>query len=182
MPFQLVPFQLVLKQVGSNKLERHLFEQIVFRLEPNESTFCPLNGSRPDESIRSALDYGDLSETFAWAFGQSSAAPTIWAKCLALTTQKFNKGRTKPNLSPNGDRSGYKFRSVQGRGQAFFGETSWNGTSWNGTNRDPPRWKVRTYLPEWRAGGDQVECIGYVSQRAVPPGALAFLCSLRHVN
>src|SRR6266581_7539229 len=51
-----------LKQVGSNKLERHLFEQIVFRLEPNESTFCPLNGSRPDESIRSALDYGDLSE------------------------------------------------------------------------------------------------------------------------
>src|SRR6266568_9346865 len=77
VPFQLVPFQLVLKQVGSNKLERHLFdpepngaseiwfgvEQIVFRLEPNESTFCPLNGSRPDESIRSALDYGDLSET-----------------------------------------------------------------------------------------------------------------------
>ena len=72
VPFQLVPFQLVLKQVGSNKLERHLFEQIVFRLEPNESTFCPLNGSRPDESIRSALDYGDLSETFACAFGQSS--------------------------------------------------------------------------------------------------------------
>src|SRR6266699_2159567 len=83
---RLVPFQLVLKQVGSNKLERHLFdpepngaseiwfgvEQIVFRLEPNESTFCPLNGSRPDESIRSALDYGDLSETFACAFGQSS--------------------------------------------------------------------------------------------------------------
>src|SRR6266481_3513852 len=59
----------------------------------------------------------------------TSAVPTIWAKCFALTTQKFNKGRTKPNLSPNGDRSGYKFRSVQGRGQAFFGETSWNGTS-----------------------------------------------------
>src|SRR6266700_5424408 len=72
VPFQLVPFQLVLKQVGSNKLERHLFEQIVCRLEPNESTFCPLNGSRPDEMIRSALDYGDLSETFACAFGQSS--------------------------------------------------------------------------------------------------------------
>src|SRR5207244_2098381 len=35
-------------------------------------TNCPLNGSRPDESIRSALDYGDLSETFACAFGQSS--------------------------------------------------------------------------------------------------------------
>src|SRR6266568_5522182 len=60
---------------------------------------------------------------------KTSAVPTIWAKCFALTTQKFNKGRTKPNLSPNGDRSGYKFRSVQGRGQAFFGETSWNGTS-----------------------------------------------------
>src|SRR5438309_2745744 len=60
---------------------------------------------------------------------RSSAVPTIWAKCFAVTTQKFNKGRTKPNLSPNGDRSGYKFRSVQGRGQAFFGETSWNGTS-----------------------------------------------------
>src|SRR5437899_11220449 len=86
VPFQLVPFQLVLKQVGSNKLERHLFdpepngaseiwfgvEQILFRLEPNESTFCPLNGSRPDESIRSALDYGDLSETFVCAFGRSS--------------------------------------------------------------------------------------------------------------
>jgi hypothetical protein len=86
--------------------------------------------------------------------GIASAVPTIWAKCFALTTQKFNKGRTKPNLSPNGDRSGYKFRSVQGRGQAFFGETSWNGTrpphsqsqalwaeplagsSWNGTRRD----------------------------------------------
>src|SRR5438128_12479363 len=77
---------------------------------------------------------------------KTSAVPTIWAKCFALTTQKFNKGRTKPNLSPNGDRSGYKFRSVQGRGQAFFGETSWNGTSqalwaeplagstWNGTS------------------------------------------------
>src|SRR6266853_2224577 len=83
---------------------------------------------------------------------RTSAVPTIWAKCFALTTQKFNKGRTKPNLSPNGDRSGYKFRSVQGRGQAFFGETSWNGTrpphsqsqalwaeplagsSWNGTS------------------------------------------------
>ncbi len=64
---------------------------------------------------------------------RTSAVPTIWAKCFALTTQKFKKGRTKPNLSPNGDRSGYKFRSVQGRGQAFFGETSWNGTSWNGT-------------------------------------------------
>ena len=49
-----------------------MFEQIVFRLEPNESTFRPLNGSRPDESIRSALDYGDLSETFACVFGQSS--------------------------------------------------------------------------------------------------------------
>src|SRR2546428_12098906 len=60
---------------------------------------------------------------------KTSAVPTIWAKCFALTTQKLNKGRTKPNLSPNGDRSGYKFRSVQGRGQAFFGETSWNGTS-----------------------------------------------------
>src|SRR5438445_12696230 len=60
---------------------------------------------------------------------KTSAVPTIWAKCFALTTQKFNKGRTKPNLSPNGDRSGYKFRSVQGRGQTFFGETSWNGTS-----------------------------------------------------
>ena len=59
---------------------------------------------------------------------KTSAVPTIWAKCFALTKQKFNKGRTKPNLSPNGDRSGYKFRSVQGRGQAFFGETSWNGT------------------------------------------------------
>src|SRR2546428_4840576 len=59
---------------------------------------------------------------------KTSAVPTIWAKCFALTTRKFNKGRTKPNLSPNGDRSGYNFRSVQGRGQAFFGETSWNGT------------------------------------------------------
>src|SRR5438309_9721459 len=99
VPFQLVPFQLVLKQVGSNKLERHLFEQIVFRLEPNESTFCPLNGSRPDESIRSALDYGDLSETFACAFGQSSAVPTIWAKCFALTTQKFKKVADRHSLA-----------------------------------------------------------------------------------
>src|SRR6266702_1142359 len=162
VPFQLVPFQLVLKQVGSNKLERHLFdpepngaseiwfgvEQIVFRLEPNESTFCPLNGSRPDESIRSALDYGDLSETFACAFGQSSAVPTIWAKCFALTTQKFNKGRTKPNLSPNGDRSGYKFRSVQGRGQAFFGETSWNGTS--------PLWEAATQSQTYSWAGRDV--------------------------
>src|SRR6266581_1832569 len=110
---RLVPFQLVLKQVGSNKLERHLFdpepngaseiwfgvEQIVFRLEPNESTFCPLNGSRPDESIRSALDYGDLSETFACAFGQSSAVPTIWAKCFALTTQKFKKVADRHSLA-----------------------------------------------------------------------------------
>src|SRR6266702_3186677 len=113
VPFQLVPFQLVLKQVGSNKLERHLFdpepngaseiwfgvEQIVFRLEPNESTFCPLNGSRPDESIRSALDYDDLSETFACAFGQSSAVPTIWAKCFALTTQKFKKVADRHSLA-----------------------------------------------------------------------------------
>src|SRR6266702_5687722 len=113
VPFQLVPFQLVLKQVGSNKLERHLFdpepngaseiwfgvEQIVFRLEPNESTFRPLNGSRPDESIRSALDYGDLSETFACAFGQSSAVPTIWAKCFALTTQKFKKVADRHSLA-----------------------------------------------------------------------------------
>src|SRR5437899_9017720 len=113
VPFQLVPFQLVLKQVGSNKLERHLFdpepngaseiwfgvEQILFRLEPNESTFCPLNGSRPDESIRSALDYGDLSETFACAFGQSSAVPTIWAKCFALTTQKYKKVADRHSLA-----------------------------------------------------------------------------------
>src|SRR5260370_38366140 len=99
VPFQLVPFQLVLKQVGSNKLERHLFEQIVFRLEPNESTFCPLNGSRPDESIRSALDYSDLSEPFACAFGQSSAVPTIWAKCFALTPQKFKKVADRHSLA-----------------------------------------------------------------------------------
>src|SRR5437016_2246365 len=56
----------------------NLFEQIVFRLEPNESTFHLLNGGRPDESIRSALDYGDLSETFACAFGRSSWNGTAW--------------------------------------------------------------------------------------------------------
>src|SRR5260370_16454946 len=73
---------------------------------------------------------------------KTSAVPTIWAKCFALTTQKFSKGRTKPNLSPNGDRSGYKFGSVQGRGQAFFGEPSWNGPTGKRTprqiNSQPP--------------------------------------------
>src|SRR6266700_7659024 len=93
VPFQLVPFQLVLKQVGSNKLERHLFEQIVFRLEPNESTFRPLNGSRPDESIRSALDYGDLSETFVCAFGQSS-----WNGTSSLDLHRFSFLRRDPGL------------------------------------------------------------------------------------
>ncbi len=60
---------------------------------------------------------------------RTSAVPTIWAKCFALTTQKFNKGRTNRTCPRTGTGSGYKFRSVQGRGQAFFGETSWNGTS-----------------------------------------------------
>src|SRR5438309_9820920 len=78
----------------------------------------------------------------------TSAVPTIWAKCFALTTQKFNKGRTKPNLSPNGDRSGYKFRSVQGRGQAFFGETSWNGTS--------PLWDAATQSQTYSWAGRDV--------------------------
>src|SRR6266566_4110941 len=79
---------------------------------------------------------------------KTSAVPTIWAKCFALTTQKFNKGRTKPNLSPNGDRSGYRFRSVQGRGQAFFGETSWNGTrpSSCGSELRPRKRKISLYL------------------------------------
>src|SRR2546428_12956599 len=79
---------------------------------------------------------------------KTSAVPTIWAKCFALTTQKFNKGRTKPNLSPNGDRSGYKFRSVQGRGQAFFGETSWNGTS--------PLWDAATQSQTYSWAGRDV--------------------------
>src|SRR2546426_7610962 len=79
---------------------------------------------------------------------RSSAVPTIWAKCFALTTQKFNKGRTKPNLSPNGDRSGYKFRSVQGRGQAFFGETSLNGTS--------PLWEAATQSQTYSWAGRDV--------------------------
>src|SRR5207245_5627878 len=83
---------------------------------------------------------------------RSSAVPTIWAKCFALTTQKFNKGRTKPNLSPNGDRSGYKFRSVQGRGQAFFGETSWNGTS-GPVEILEGRIRLDLFVGEFAAGG-----------------------------
>ncbi len=52
---------------------------------------------------------------------RTSAVPTIWAKCFALTTQKFNKGRTKPNLSPNGDRVGI---------QVSFGPRSRTGILW----------------------------------------------------
>src|SRR6266567_4747719 len=109
---RLVPFQLVLKQVGSNKLERHLFdpepngaseiwfgvEQIVFRLEPNESTFHLLNGSRPDESIRSALDYGDLSETFARLanlVGTALAARVRDVVLRALIAGRFERSEPK---------------------------------------------------------------------------------------
>src|SRR5438132_14057583 len=86
------------------------------------------HNKRPAATTRPA-SFTLICSSFLLRACSPSAVPTIWATCFALTTQKFNKGRTKPNLSPKGDRSGYKFRSVQGRGQAFFGETGWNGTS-----------------------------------------------------
>src|SRR6266566_614748 len=83
VPTCLTPNQMGLLKFGSG------LSKSSFVLEPNESTFCPLNGSRPDESNRPALDYGDLSETFACAFGQSSWNGTSWMNGCAIRDWGF---------------------------------------------------------------------------------------------